>query len=87
MTRMDKVVDDFRINLEPSSRVKLNHPLDQVIGDVTEPMKTRRQVRNEVNYLCYTSSFEPKNMKETLTDEYWITTIHEKLGQFVHIDV
>ena len=27
VTRMDKVVDDFRINLEPSSRVKLNHPL------------------------------------------------------------
>ena len=42
LTRMNKVVDDFRINLEPSSRVKLNHPLDQVIGDVTEPMKTRR---------------------------------------------
>ena len=51
VTRMDKVVDDFRINLEPSSRVKLNHPLDQVIGDVTEPMKTRRQVRNKINYL------------------------------------
>ena len=60
VTQMDKIIDDFRINLEQSSKVKLNHPLDQVIGDVTEPMKTRRQVRNKVNYLYYTFSFEPK---------------------------
>ena len=66
---MKKYVDDFRINLEPSSKVKLNHLLDQVIRDVTKPMKTRSQVRNKVNYLCYTSSLEPKNVKETLTDE------------------
>ena len=84
---MDKAVEDSGINLEPSVRVKLNHPLDQVIGDVTEPMKTRRQVRNEVNYLCYTSSLEPKNVKEALTDEHWITAMHEELGQFMHNDV
>ena len=47
--QMDKIIDDLRINLEPSSSVKLNHPLDQVIGNVTEPMKTRHQVRNEIN--------------------------------------
>ena len=40
VTRMDKGVDDFRINLKLSSRVKLNHPLDQMIGDVTESTKT-----------------------------------------------
>ena len=87
VTRMDKVEDDIGINLEPSAKVKLNHPLDQVIGDVTEPMKTRRQVRNEVNYLCSTSLLEPKNVKEALTDEHWITAMHEELGQFVHNDV
>ena len=56
LTRMDKAIDDFRINFEPPCRVKLNHPLDQVIGDVTETMKTRSHMRNEVNYLCYISS-------------------------------
>ena len=83
LTWVDKVEDDIEINLEPSARVKLNHPLDQVIGDVSEPMKTRRQVRNEANHVCYTSSFEPKNVKEALTDKIWITVIHEELGQFV----
>ncbi|GFZ06455.1 hypothetical protein Acr_18g0006250 [Actinidia rufa] len=40
---MDNTEDDIRNNLEPSARVKLNHPLGQVIGDVSAPMKTRRQ--------------------------------------------
>ena len=70
MTQMDKATENLKINLEPSARVKLNHSLDQMIRDVTEPMKTRRQVRNEVNYLCYTSSLEPKNLKKTLNDEH-----------------
>ena len=85
--QMDKAIENSGINLEPSVRVKLNHPLDQVIGDVTQLMKTRHQVRNEVNYLCYTSSLKPKNVKEALTDEHWITAMHEELGQFVHNDV
>ncbi|GFZ21725.1 hypothetical protein Acr_29g0008870 [Actinidia rufa] len=42
--RMDNTEDDIRSNLEPSARVKLNHPLRQVIGDVSAPMKTRRQI-------------------------------------------
>ena len=50
-------------------------------------MKTRRQVRNEVNYLCYTSSFEPRNVKEALTSEYRTTAMHEELGQFVRNNV
>ena len=60
--QMDKAIENSGINLEPSVRVKLNHSLDQVIRDVTEPMKTKCQVRNEVNYLCCTFSLEPKLM-------------------------
>ena len=52
VTHMYKVEDDVGGNLEPSARVKLNHPLDQVIGKVTEPMKIRWLVRNDINYLC-----------------------------------
>ncbi|KAL6959559.1 hypothetical protein U1Q18_039710, partial [Sarracenia purpurea var. burkii] len=41
--------EDSPVPLNPSSRVKLNHPVDQVLGNVTEPMRTRRQMRNQVN--------------------------------------
>ncbi|KAL6981456.1 hypothetical protein U1Q18_023086, partial [Sarracenia purpurea var. burkii] len=32
--------EDSPVPLNPSSRVKLNHPVDQVLGNVTEPMRT-----------------------------------------------
>ena len=67
---------------DPSARVKLNHPVTQVIGEVTAPMKTRRQTMNEVTYLCYVSSVEPKNIKEALIDSYWINAMHDELAEF-----
>ena len=40
-----------------------------------------------VTYVCYTSSIEPKNVKEALQDEYWVKVIQEQLEQFVRNDV
>ena len=51
-----------------------------MIENVTESIKTRQQVRNEVNYLYYTFLLEPKNVKEALTGEHCITVMHEKLS-------
>ncbi|KAF7145444.1 hypothetical protein RHSIM_Rhsim04G0139100 [Rhododendron simsii] len=34
-------------SLKPSARIKLNHPEAQVIGKVTDPMKTHKQVQDE----------------------------------------
>ncbi|XP_057499563.1 uncharacterized protein LOC130783824 [Actinidia eriantha] len=48
--QMDKAIEDSDINLEPSVRIKLNHPLDQVIGDVTKQLKTRRQFADLADY-------------------------------------
>ena len=35
--------------------------------------------REMVGYTCYTSSIEPKNFKEALEDEYWLTEMQEEL--------
>ena len=40
-----------------------------------------------VRYVCYTSSIEPKNVKEVLQDEYWVKAIQDELEQFVRNDV
>ncbi|KAF7150992.1 hypothetical protein RHSIM_Rhsim02G0114700 [Rhododendron simsii] len=45
---------------EPSARVKLHHPISQVIGDPNDEKKTRRQIGNEINYVYFTSTLEPK---------------------------
>ena len=50
---------------EPSSRMKLYHPIDQVIEDPDEEVRThRREGHNEVTYVCYTSTIEPKRWKK-----------------------
>ena len=40
-----------------------------------------------MGFVCYTSQLEPKNVKEALGDESWITALQEKLNQFTRNDV
>ncbi|XP_038711817.1 uncharacterized protein LOC120006011 [Tripterygium wilfordii] len=57
--------------LETSKRVKKNHPQDLILGEITAPMKTRRQLQNE----------------DALNDESWVDAMHEELNQFTRNDV
>ena len=64
--------------------MKLYHPLDQVIGDPDEEVRTRRRARqNEVTYVCYTSTLEPKKVEDALNDEFWIEAMKDELQEFV----
>jgi len=40
-----------------------------------------------VQFACFVSSIEPKNHKEALIDEYWITAMQDELEQFKHSEV
>ncbi|MCI65741.1 gag-pol polyprotein, partial [Trifolium medium] len=55
----------------PSIRVQKNHPMDLIIGNPEHGITTRR-ANDVVSNSCFVSKFEPKNVKEALTDEYWI---------------
>ena len=60
-----------RERIEPSkknkSKVLKNHPLSNVIGNYEDSMVTRRHSKlNKVNYDCYTSQIELKNIEEAL---------------------
>ena len=57
------------------SKVPKNHPILNVIGTMDDSMVTRRQSRqNKIDFFCYTSQLEPKNVEEVLGDESWTTT-------------
>ncbi|MCI29408.1 gag-pol polyprotein, partial [Trifolium medium] len=43
--------------------------------------------RDVISNSCFVSKSEPKNVKETLTDEFWINAVQEELGQFKRNDV
>ncbi|KAK2428718.1 putative mitochondrial protein [Trifolium repens] len=70
----------------PSVRVQKNHPLELVIGNPQQGITTRR-TNDVVANSCFVSLFEPKNVKEGLTDEAWIEGMQEELNQFERSEV
>jgi hypothetical protein len=70
----------------PSVRVQKNHPLELVIGNPEQGITTRR-TNDVVANSCFVSLFEPKNVKEALTDEAWIEAMQEELNQFERSEV
>ena len=56
------------IKRQPSLGIKMNHPSNLIIGSPSDGMVTRRRYVNLINYVCYTSMIEPKNVKEEFLD-------------------
>ncbi|KAL6981126.1 hypothetical protein U1Q18_022755, partial [Sarracenia purpurea var. burkii] len=57
-----------------SSRLKLYHPIEKIIGNPKDDTVTWRKTRskNEITYVCCTFSLEPKKVEEALCDEHWV---------------
>ena len=79
------------ITREPPSRIKKNHPVEEIIGSIDDGICTREKpklnYRDMVRYVCYTSLVESKNVKEALEDEFWINAMQEELGQLERNEV
>ena len=58
------------------------HSVDQIIGDPSAGVRTRRATQNECLYGCFLSQIEPKNVDEALLDHDWIVAVQEELNQF-----
>nr|GEW16187.1 reverse transcriptase domain-containing protein [Tanacetum cinerariifolium] len=62
-----------------------DHPLEQVRGNPSRPVKTRRQLATYSEMCMYAltvSTAEPKNIKEAMADSAWIEAMQEELHQF-----
>nr|GEZ05268.1 retrovirus-related Pol polyprotein from transposon TNT 1-94 [Tanacetum cinerariifolium] len=62
-----------------------DHPLEQVHGNPSRPVQTRRQLATDPKMCMYTltvSIAEPKNIKEAMADFPWIEAMQEELHQF-----
>nr|GEX41968.1 hypothetical protein [Tanacetum cinerariifolium] len=62
-----------------------DHPLEQVRGNPSRPVQTRRQLATDPEMCMYAltmSTTEPKNIKEAMADSAWIEAMQEELHQF-----
>ena len=73
--------DQVSTSKGPSIRIQKNHPQELIIGNPNQGITTRRS--NEfISSSCFVSKVELKNVKEALTDEFWIEAMQEELNQF-----
>ena len=73
----------------PNRRVQKNHPSNQIIGDKSTGVETRRRKQGqtpEQAHLSLLSIIEPKNVEEEKRDECWIKAMEEELSQIKKID-
>ncbi|GJW01227.1 putative ribonuclease H-like domain-containing protein [Tanacetum coccineum] len=62
-----------------------DHPLEQVRGNPTMPVQTRRQLAADPEMCMFAltvSIVEPKNIKEAMADSAWIEALQDKFHQF-----
>ncbi|GJZ57748.1 hypothetical protein Tco_0613242 [Tanacetum coccineum] len=62
-----------------TDRQTKNHPLEQVIGDPSKPIMTRKRLQTDVKVCMYAltvSTIEPKNIKEAMLHHSWIESIN-----------
>nr|GEV19664.1 copia-type Pol polyprotein [Tanacetum cinerariifolium] len=67
-----------------------DHPLEQVHGNLSRPVQTRRQLATDLEMCMYAltvSTAKPKNIKEAMADSAWIEAMQEELHQFDRLQV
>nr|GEV14911.1 Gag-Pol polyprotein [Tanacetum cinerariifolium] len=67
-----------------------DHPLEQVIRNPSQPVRTRRQLESDAEMCMFAltvSQIKPKNIKEAMVDSAWIESMPEELHQFDRLDV
>ena len=71
----------------PSTRIKLNHPITNILGSLNDNMQLRSKALNVITHSYYLSQIEPKKVDEALQDTDCINSMHEKLHQFIRNDL
>ncbi|GJU63238.1 retrovirus-related pol polyprotein from transposon TNT 1-94 [Tanacetum coccineum] len=76
--------------LEVISKWTKDYPLANVIGNLSRPVSTRKQLETDVMW-CYFDAFltsvEPKNFKEAMLESSWIEAMQEEIHEFERLQV
>nr|GEZ03720.1 integrase, catalytic region, zinc finger, CCHC-type, peptidase aspartic, catalytic [Tanacetum cinerariifolium] len=73
-----------------NSKWTKDHPLNNIIGQLSRPVSTRLQLHEQALFFYYDAlltSVEPKTYKEALTQACWIEAMQEELNEFKRLEV
>ncbi|GJR78073.1 integrase, catalytic region, zinc finger, CCHC-type containing protein [Tanacetum coccineum] len=76
--------------LEHLGRWTKDRPIENVIGDPSRFVSTRKQLKTNAMW-CYFDAFltsiEPKNIKQAMTEPSWIDAMQEEIHEFERFEV
>jgi hypothetical protein len=52
--------------------IQRNHPVDQILGDISKGVTTRSRLANFCEHYSFVSSIEPFRVEEALQDSDWV---------------
>jgi hypothetical protein len=67
--------------------IQRNHPVDQILGDISKGVTTRSRLANFCEHYSFVSSIEPFRVEEALLDPNWVLAMQEELNNFKRNEV
>jgi hypothetical protein len=67
--------------------IQRNHPVDQILGDISKGVTTRSRLANFCEHYSFVSSIEPFRVEEALLDSDWVLAMQEELNNFKRNEV
>ncbi|GJS39091.1 retrovirus-related pol polyprotein from transposon TNT 1-94 [Tanacetum coccineum] len=67
-----------------------DHPLDNIIGNPSRPVSTRKQLATDALWFLYNSvlsKVEPKNFKSAITEDCWFQAMQDEIHEFDQLQV
>ncbi|GJW68680.1 retrovirus-related pol polyprotein from transposon TNT 1-94 [Tanacetum coccineum] len=67
-----------------------DHPLDNIIGNPSRPVSTRKQLATDALWCLYNSvlsKVEPKNFKSAITEDCWFQAMQDEIYEFDRLQV
>ncbi|GJU71479.1 retrovirus-related pol polyprotein from transposon TNT 1-94 [Tanacetum coccineum] len=67
-----------------------DHPLDNIIGNPSHPVSTRKQLASDALWCCFhteLSKVEPKNFKMAVIEDCWFQAMQDEIHEFDRLEV
>ncbi|GJR37983.1 hypothetical protein Tco_1213667 [Tanacetum coccineum] len=67
-----------------------DHPLDNIVGNPSRPVSTRKQLASDALWCCYhtvLSKVEPKNFKMAVNEDSWFKAMQDEIHEFDRLKV
>jgi hypothetical protein len=67
--------------------IQRNHPVDQILGDISKGVTTRSRLANFCEHYSFVSSIEPFRVEKALQNPDWVLAMQEELNNFKRNEV